>query len=599
MNKPLSRKKTIKFRLLSITISLLFGSILLVSSLSYSQYTQDFHRQSVQNILQITEQVSYNISTYLDEIFRLAEAPYYNDRLMKLLSSPEPDTELEKLEKRREIEDYLNEMMITPRQDIISAFLISDEIYHGGRYSVSTDDSISLSEYPWYREALSSNRAVFVPAHTEQLIKNPKFKVFSFVKRLNKISNPAVSVGVIKVDANYNGIENVMEKVDLGPGGNIFIIDRNQNIVFRSDPDMDPLRFYRVSQTAQDHALTVTLDGRDWLLTFSDISPADWTVLTVNAAKDLNQNALRTRNFTFLIAFACAVFSSAILLLFCNSFLNPLMHIISLMKDVRQGNLQVSFPETRDDEIGELGSTFNQMLGKINRMVKEVYEARLLQNEAQMNAFYSQIRPHFLFNTLNMISMMIQTSKYDMAVENIDRLSDLLRQMAHLNQEITLKQELSLLEDYLSIQSNRYRNRLYYTIDVDPSLHAYRIPALIFQPIVENTILHGCEKKKDATHILIASIVEEEFLIFRIQDDAGGIPEAKLQEILNRLENPNPRIFSAKQGNGRKSSIGLVNVQQRIRIKFGNSYGLSISSSPGKGTSVFIKLPPYRGKEPK
>ena len=171
------------------------------------------------------------------------------------------------------------------------------------------------------------------------------------------------------------------------------------------------------------------------------------------------------------------------------------MHIISLMKDVRQGNLQVSFPETRDDEIGELGSTFNQMLGKINRMVKEVYEARLLQNEAQMNAFYSQIRPHFLFNTLNMISMMIQTSKYDMAVANIDRLSDLLRQMAHLNQEITLKQELSLLEDYLSIQSNRYRNRLYYTIDVDPSLHAYRIPALIFQPIVENTILHGCERK--------------------------------------------------------------------------------------------------------
>ena len=114
---------------------------------------------------------------------------------------------------------------------------------------------------------------------------------------------------------------------------------------------------------------------------------------------------------------------------------------------------------------------------------KEVYEARLLQNEAQMNAFYSQIRPHFLFNTLNMISMMIQTSKYDMAVANIDRLSDLLRQMAHLNQEITLKQELSLLEDYLSIQSNRYRNRLYYTIDVDPSLHAYRIPALISNPL--------------------------------------------------------------------------------------------------------------------
>ena len=591
-----SQKRSIKFRLLSIMILMLSGSILLVSSLSYSQYTQDFHRQSVQNILQITEQVSYNISTYLDEIFRLAQAPYYNDALMDLLSSPGPDTELGRLEKRREIEEYLNEMMITPRQDIISAFLIADEIYHGGRYSVSTDDSVSPSEYGWYQEALSSNRAVFVPAHTEQLIKNPKFKVFSFAKRLNKISNPSVSVGVIKVDANYNGIENVMKKVDLGPGGSIFIIDRNENIVFQSDPSPDPLHFYRISQTASDHALTVTLDDREWLLTFSDVSPADWTVLTVNAISDLNRNALKTRNFTFLIAFVCAAFASIILLLYCNSFLNPLMRIISLMKEVRQGNMQVSFPETREDEIGELGSTFNQMLGKINRMVREVYEAKLLQNEAQMNAFYSQIRPHFLFNTLNMISMMIQTSKYEMAVDNIDRLSDLLRQMAHLNQEITVKQELSLLEDYLSIQANRYRDRLFYTFAVDPSLYAYKIPALIFQPIVENTILHGCEKKKGATHILIESTAEKEFLLFRIQDDAGGISPAKLLEIQKMLDDSAPGLFSQESGNGRKSSIGLVNVQQRIRIKYGSSFGLSIISSPGKGTSVMIKLPPYGGK---
>ena len=597
MKRILPQKRTIKFRLLSITIFLLFSSILLVSSLSYSQYTQDFHKQSVQNILQITEQVSYNIETYLDEIFRLVEAPYYNDRLMNLLSSSIPATELEKLEKRREIEDYLNEMMITPRQDIISAFLISDEIYHGGRYSVSTDDSACPAEYFWYQEALSTNHAVFVPAHTEQLIKNPRFKVFSFVKRLNKISNPAISVGVIKIDANYNGIEKVMEKVDLGPGGSIFIIDQNQNIVFNGNSQMDPLQFYKISQSREEQALTVTLDGKEWLLTFADIPLADWTVLTVNAVKDLNWEALQTRNFTFLIAFACAIFSSIILLLFCNSFLNPLMKIISLMKEVRQGNLQVSFPETRTDEIGELGSTFNQMLGKINRMVKEVYEARLLQNEAQMNAFYSQIRPHFLFNTLNMISMMIQTSKYDMAVTNIDRLSDLLRQMAHLNQEIPLKQELDLLEDYLSIQSNRYRNRLYYVFAIDPSLYPYKIPALIFQPIVENTIIHGCEKKKEPTHILIDSICEQDFLLFRIQDDAGGIPETKLNEIRRMLESPYATSFSASHSNGRKASIGLVNVHQRIQIKFGNSYGLSISSSYGSGTSVFIKLPPYNGKE--
>lgn len=590
-----SAGKSIRSRLLSITILLIFSSVLLVSSLSYSQYTHDFHEQSVQNILQITKQVSYNLGTYLDEIFRLSEAPYYNEELMGLLAAKAPETDLEKLMKRRKIEDYLNEMMITPRKGIISAYLISDEIYHGGRYSVSTDDKIILSQYPWYEQALSSNRAVFVPAHMEQLIRNPKFKVFSFVKRLNKISNPSISTGLIKIDANYTGIESIMKSVDLGPGGNIYIIDRNQTVVYGSTKDPDPLPFYELGESSGNISRTSTMEIKNYLLTFAPVSPADWTVMTVNSIREINRKAILTRNFTFFIAFLCAAAASIILLVFINSFLNPLLQIISLMKEVRRGNMTVSFPEKRSDEIGELGMTFNQMLQKINTMVKEVYEAKLLQNEAQMSAFFSQIRPHFLFNTLNMISLMIQTQKADAAVSMISRLSNLMRKISHLDSEILLEEEISLLDDYLCIQANRYRNRLFYEIDIPEVLHSYIIPALTFQPIVENTVIHGCEKKRGITHIYISASLKESFLLFTVKDDANGMTHERLLEIRRRLESSGPFPVSTPDI-GNKNGIGLINVNKRIKIRYGDPYGITIDSIPGAGTSVYIRLPnPKKG----
>lgn len=590
MGKYISTKKSIRFRLLSITILLIFGSVLLVSVLSYSQYTRDFHAQSVQNILQITKQVSYNLSTYLDEIFRLSEAPYYNDDLMKLLAAPAPDTDLEKLEKRRIIENYLNEMMITPRKDIISAYLLSDEIYHGGRYSVSTDENVNLSDYSWYGQALSSNQAVFVPAHTEQLIKNPKFRVFSFAKRINKISNPSVPIGVIKVDANYTGIESIMKNVDLGAGGSIFIIDRNQNIVYGNTSAGNVLDFYRLAEITGNNYQPATLENGDYLLTYAPVSPADWMVLTVNSIRELNRNAFLTRNFTFVEAFLCAALASLILLLLINSFLTPLMRIIALMKEVRRGNMQVSFPETRSDEIGELGSTFNQMIQKINQMVSEVYEAKLLQKEAQMNAFFSQIRPHFLCNTLNMISLLIQTGKTETAVSMTDRLGNLMRRMVHLDMEIRLAEELSLLDDYLCIQANRYKDRLYYQFDIPEELHSYPIPALLFQPVIENTVIHGCEKKRGVTHIMITAAFCENHLLFTVRDDADGMSPERLREVRERLNAASPAA-ALPSGAGRTDGVGLTNIEKRIRIKYGEAYGITIDSVWMKGTAVYIRLP--------
>ena len=167
------------------------------------------------------------------------------------------------------------------------------------------------------------------------------------------------------------------------------------------------------------------------------VKSADWTIVAVNSLDELTKNAQKTRDFTFLLATLSSLSAILVLLIFTHSFLKPLMGIVQLMKEVRKGNFQVSFSSKRNDEIGYLGDSFNAMVKTINdniekntELAKKVYEAEMLHTEAQLHALQSQIKPHFLYNTLNMISMQIQVGRLEQAVDNIEKLHRLLRGMA-------------------------------------------------------------------------------------------------------------------------------------------------------------------------
>ncbi|NTV90075.1 MAG: sensor histidine kinase, partial [Clostridiales bacterium] len=417
---------------------------------------------------------------------------------------------------------------------------------------------------------------------------------------INSIKNVGKLLGVVKVDANYTGIESICSKVNMGKEGGLFIIDDNSSILYSSLSSGHYNELYSLARNSSSPYLTTNMDGERILLNYKTIPGSNWTIITVNSIRELNRNASKTRNATFLMALACSMFAIIIVLVYTGSFLKPLMNIIRLMKEVKRGNLEVEFPEQRNDEIGYLGSSFNTMVLRINQMmaentklVKEVYEAKLLQKEAQINALYSQIQPHFINNTLNMISLLIQCGRQEQAVDNINKLSGLLRGMMHLDKDISLETEIGLLDSYLSIQSSRYNGRLEYNIDIDRKYGMFTIPALIFQPIVENSVVHGCEKRREKTLIEISVAAEGNDLIFSIRDNAGGIEPEALEKLREKLsgasvtDEEDGKQAAATFGNG----IGLVNVNKRIKIRFGEAYGLSIESIPGKGTCVWVTLP--------
>ncbi|WP_163537957.1 sensor histidine kinase [Gracilibacillus sp. YIM 98692] len=591
------RDWSIQLKLLTITALLLLGSVSVVSILSYFQYTKDFEEQSADKVQQIIEQFSFNVDSYLNELFRLSHAPYFNENMMKALEQDSELSALQQLQKRRTIEDYLAEMMITPRKDILQVFILSGtEIYSSQRYRSSIDSTVNPNQYRWYQEALSTQKPIFVSTHEEQLVNNPKTKVFSIVKQLRSINNTMETLGVIKVDANYRGIQQMVDKIDMGTEGGIFIIDQNQNIVF-SNMKQPEVPFAEAIQHTDEEYITYNMEEESFLINSTTLSRSDWTIVAVNSVQELNKNAAQTRNVAFLLALVSALLALIILFFFVRTFLKPLFEIVRLMRKINQGNLSVQFPTNRNDEIGYLGSSFNEMVSEIKNMleentklVKEVYEAKYLQKEAQMNVLSNQIKPHFILNTLNMISILIQSGEQEKGIEHINQLSKILQNITLWETEIPLERELDLLYAYLNIQSSRFEGKLDYEIDIDPKWMNYKIPALLFQPIVENAVIHGSENQREKTTIYMYSEENEKEIQFFIKDDGKGMKNEELNAFRKQLPESTNRDETA-HWEGKGLGIGMLNVHRRIKMKYGNAYGLSMDSEPGKGMSVCIHLP--------
>ncbi|WP_135553162.1 sensor histidine kinase [Paenibacillus cymbidii] len=599
------RDWSVKLKLLTITALLILGSVFVESYLSYTQYTKDFERQSTDKVNQIIEQVSLNIDTYLDDLFRLTLAPYRNAGVMAALEQDGPDSELEELNKRRLVETYLEEMMIYPRKDILRVSIITDETYSSGRIPSGGSQETNPQNSDWYREAMNTQDYVFVPSHMQQIGGDQSVSVISVVRRLVSTRTQQV-LGVIKVDANYNGIVDISSRANMGEDGGLLILDDKNNVVY--------------SASDKDKAIAGSANRAGYIVSSIPVSRVGWQVVAVNSVKEMNRQAMHTRNTAFLFAVASSLLAIVVLFLFVRQFMRPLLAIVRLMKEVEHGNLEVQFGGSRRDEIGYLGASFNALMAKINDMlqrntqlVKEVYEAKLLQKEAQINTLFNQIRPHFIFNTLNMISLTMQAGKQEKAIDHINKLSSMLRSLTTWDKEVPLQREIDLLHAYLGIQSSRYEGRLTYALDIDPALAARRIPALLLQPIVENAVIHGCERKKEPTAIRVYSRLMADRLLICVADDGLGMDARALAALQGKLASadeaaagtalPVAADVSAGGGDGfdreRKdgkqephTGIGLVNVNRRIKARYGAAYGLSVVSAEGAGTTVEVALPP-------
>ncbi len=258
----------------------------------------------------------------------------------------------------------------------------------------------------------------------------------------------------------------------------------------------------------------------------------------------------------------------------------PINTLIESMRRVEKGDLKINLETQRKDELGFLIESFNSAISKINNLIDTVYKAQIIAKDSQIKALQSKINPHFIFNTLEMISWKARFSGADEVTEMIDAFSNILA--AHMNKEdkllIEIKEEIKYLDNYIYLMSKRVNFE--YIKEIDESLLNHKIPVLIIQPIVENVFKHAFKfKNRKMKNILIIKVLKENNdLVILVEDNGKGIEKNNLNLLISSLDKDN-------------ENRGLTNVNRRIKLLFGENYGLIIDSEKYKGTSVKIKLP--------
>lgn len=586
-------KGSVKQKLFLMISVLILVSVSAATILSDRSYRNDLIAQSTQSTRQLLEQLSINLDTYIDELFRLCLSPYYNKRVMEQLEST-PATAAERLNKQRIIEDYLTEVMTLPRSDILRAYIFSNGVYSSSKTRVgSALDGYSKEE--WYQQALSSHTAVFLPAHHEGAGRGA-LEVFSVVQRINSMSNSSNPVGVIRVDANYQGIKAVCDRAGIQTGGALFIWDDAGNQMY-SNNQTGQAELAAALNTSHPFESNIEdfsfrLEGQEYLVHSQRLRTTDWRIIDVHSMHVLTAAAESARNKALAFALLCAVLGVAVSIPLVRVFLRPMLHITQLMHTAQSGDLTVRAVSGGHDEFSYLADSFNNMLAQIQEqtarndlLTRQIYEARYLEKEAQYTALCNQIQPHFLFNALNTIHLLIKTDQSEEAVQSIAMLATLLRGMVNAGREISLRAEMKLVESYLSLQQKRYRG-LQYTLPDVTAWETYLLPALTIQPIVENALVHGCEPKRGGAQITVTLEETADALLLRVQDNGLGMAEEKERHLQEALAQS---TFDPEKQEG---GVGLVNIARRVQLRFGPEYGLRFETKRGQGTCVTLRLPP-------
>jgi two-component system sensor histidine kinase YesM len=489
-------------------------------------------------------------------------------------------------------------MMIYPRKDIVSVYILADQLYRGGQYSISLEENLDFTEFDWYREALQSTEPQFIPPHMEQMVLNPRYQVFSVVRPIISQNDYRTRLGVIKIDANYDGITRICNGLQMEEGGGLCVIDKEENVIFSNlvNLEIEDL-FNKITTNPSDNLLIVSnADSKEYLVSKIDMITPNWFIVAANPIDVLTKSARETGIAILYIALISTLVAVILISLLSKRLLKPLEIIVSLMGQVEKGDLSVQFAINKKDEIAYLGRAFNRMITQLaestrenEQLLKEVYEARLLQSQAQMNALYRQIKPHFIYNTLNMISMQIQSDMEKEAVRNVKNLSHMLREMTNAAESITLAREMEIVNTYLMLQKSRYGDRLQYSIVTSPDVADILIPPFTLQPIVENAVVHGSEKRMEPTQVNVSARREAGCVFIQVDDNAGGMPEAVLRELKESIEDSNALDAQTPSSSDNKG-IGLINVCKRIYLFYGPETRIHIESSH-KGTAISIWLP--------
>jgi len=334
--------------------------------------------------------------------------------------------------------------------------------------------------------------------------------------------------------------------------------------------------------------LTAMVGGREVLYTTMTSAYTGWTVVGVSYMDELFYNRSEYEYYFAMIAVAC-FFASVILSYFISVRISrPIEALRRSMQTVERGNFDIQLAVDSIDEVNGLAQDFNIAIRKIKELIAQNLQAHEQKRKHELKALQAQINPHFLYNTLDSIIWMIECGESEDAILMTSTLAKFFRLgISKGGDIITVQDEIDHLNSYLTIQKMRYKDKLDFQVEVNPSISTCRTLKLLIQPLVENAIYHGLKIQDRIGMIKVTGDQEGDDLIFQVIDNGAGMTSQELED----LNHPAPGV----PGRG---GVGVTNVRERIQLYFGDSYGVTFASAKGGGTVATIRLPARKEGEP-
>jgi len=403
-------------------------------------------------------------------------------------------------------------------------------------------------------------------------------RVFVLTRKLFDVEQGVL--GVLVIHVNDKMVSDIYDKPLLDDNILIFLTDSEGTIIHHPDKNMLDTKVSEhdwIHFSQKDKGSFVSNEnGKKYFKVFDTFFVTGWKFVASIPYDHINKDAVTIRNTTVLIALSC-IFAVILMSYFLSkSVVNPVRHLINLMKQGSSGNMKVRFRTKYNDEIGHLGESFNSMMSEIEKLIDMVREENKQKVEAQIRALEAHINPHFLYNAMASIYWNAVEKENHEIAEMASSLSNFFKLSLNRGKEFTtIQNEVEHVREYLNIQNMMYNNKFDVIVDVQHEILNYKTIKLILQPLAENALFHGLANKKERGLIKIEVFKKEEKIVFRVSDNGCGIKdlsEKGLQSIID-------------------SGYGIKNIQSRLRLYFSDNFSINCESMEGMGTVFEIIIP--------
>lgn len=562
---------------------------------SYYHKTASILEDEVTRTMQQTlEQASINLSSRLVHIEDISNSVFMNPKLHEYLQGNGDESAGLKLETMKNLSELVDTVQTNFNIFRVRLFVDSSKLVAGERINFFPVDD--LKNKSWYDRVIQANGGiVWTGIYPETYIDRGEAYVFSSSRLLRNPKSYDEISGVLVIDIPENLITDILQKIDISPNTDVFLLDKDN--VTTASIDKAQLGIRRsfseeaaaaLSSTPEGITKFTTGDNVNRYLVYTQVGSTPWKLVADVPASEISQRVLKQNQFSLLmtILIVAAAFFILMFILLALMIRNMNRRVHKMIRVIEKEGIE------RLEVKGAAGGDFNvlqlfvdQLIHKMKSLMEQAYRAQVLEREAQLRALQAQINPHFLYNTLDTINWIaIGRGAHDISLM-IDGLAKYFRLSLSKGRDmVSVTDELSLAQVYLNIQQTRFPHSFQYSIEAGPDLHRYVMPKLTLQPIVENALLHGIRKSKAKSGTIdIHAYKEGDELIIVVTDNGIGIEEQTLRNLLTEAP-------SRARGDGSGSSYGLYNVHERIQLFSGEAYGLRIQSHPGAGTTVTVRM---------